>query len=658
MKLIFVLVLSTFSSTGLGQNLVDLSQWETSQLKHLDAKWQFYFGDFLTADQMDTISDPLYVNVPSTWDEYGKPFPDTGIATYYLKIVLPSSVSNLGMDARITGLNYKLFVNGELTGELGKAGRTKEESIPKYQNIIYKLPEADTLKIIYQVSNFHYRKGGMWRAPIMSSMPTLRAKKEKKLILDFFLMGAILFMGVYHLALNLFKYKDKLAINFALVCFLTVIRSASVGEFALVEYAGWSWFVVTRIEFISFFLLLGFTARFVYFLFPEEIPKIISRIAFTFGLIASVFALFAPLYYSSYLIPVAQGLTVLTGALILFFISKNAIKGGTQLRVALAGFTILFAATVFEILMHHSELRGDVIFATGIFLYLFSHVVIMAYRTNLNYERTEELSLALQQLNTELERKVKERTTQLDDQNDALKKANENLKNINLEKDGILHVVAHDLKSPLNTSIGLSNIVQKSGEVKKEDNLKYLGMIEHVSKQGLKFINDLLVLYQFEDAYKPQPTKIKLKSFAEDLEDKFKQIAKEKKIEFEIDHSFDEDATFFSDENMLHRIIDNLLSNAFKYSFPETQVKLKYELKSKGLFVQVADQGQGIPEKEHHKVFKKFQKISTKPTGKETSSGLGLSIVKQLVTILGGEISFTSEQKKGTTFEFNIPNHQ
>ena len=642
----------------MGQNILDLTEENTSELQFLEADWQFYFGEFLSAQQMDTVSNPQYVGIPSTWDEYDGDLPRPGFATYYLKVIVPKESKNLGMDARITGLNYKLYVNGELKGELGKVGKSKDSSIPKYQNIIYELPETDTLKIVYHVSNFHYRKGGMWRAPIMSSMKTLRAKKEKKLILDFFLMGAILFMGVYHLALNLFKYKDKLARNFAIVCFLTVIRSASVGEFALVEYAGWSWFVVTRIEIISFFLLLGFTARFVYYLFPDVIPKIINTVAFTFGVVASVFTLLAPLYYTSYIVPFAQILTVLTGAAILFYITKNAINGGTQLRVALAGFTILFAATVFEILMHQAELRGDVIFATGIFLYLFSHVVIMAYRTNLNYEKTEELSLALQQLNTELEKKVKERTIQLDEQNEALMKANDNLKNINQEKDGILHVVAHDLKSPLNTSIGLSNVIQKSGEVKSEDNLKYLGMIEHVGKQGLKFINDLLVLYQFEDAYKPQPAKIRLKPFAEDLEDKFKQIAKEKKIEFEIIHLFDEGASFYSDENMLQRIIDNLLSNAFKYSFSESKVTLKYELKSEGLFVVVADQGLGIPEKEHHKVFKKFQKISTKPTGKETSSGLGLSIVKQLVTILGGEISFTSEQKKGTTFKLNIPSQK
>lgn len=639
------------------QNVMPISQAKLADMVMLEGKWQFHFGNLLSAAEMDSIPNPIYVDVPSTWNEYAGDYPRFGVATYYLKVVLDKPNDSLALNARITGLNYKVFVNEQFIGELGQVGNSSATSIPKYQNIIYNLPPVkDTLKLVYQVSNFHYRKGGMWRAPFLASEKVLKARKEKKLIIDFFLMGAIVFMGIYHLALNLFRPKNKLALYFAMVCFLTAIRSASVGEFVLVEYLNWSWWVVTRIEFISFFLLLAFTSRFIYHLFPEKIAKSISDTPFYFGIAAALLTIVIPLYYSSYFIPIAQLITIMIGLTYLFIIGREVYKGSIEATVAFIGLAILFGASVFEILMHHARLTGDVVFASGIFIYLFSHVIIIAFRTNQDYQKTEELSEALQSLNSELEEKVKSRTSQLDKRNEELEKVNQNLTLMNAEKDGILHVVAHDLKSPLNTTLGLGELLKKSGEIKSAEHLRYLSLLEHVNRQGIKFINDLLVLYQFEDAYKPDVSIVNLKRVFNSLEEKFQQVANQKSIKFEVNNKLSGAHEFTTDPDMLSRIVDNLLSNAFKYSFANTKVTLSYELtEAQQLKVTIKDQGQGIPESEHGKIFKKFQKISTKPTGKETSSGLGLSIVKQLVGILQGEISFESEKGRGTKFCFLLP---
>ena len=639
-------------------NTLSLSKEAVEDLAVLETTWQFHYGDLLSAAQMDSLPDKVFVDVPSTWDEYPKDYSNTGVAIYYLKIVLQEPVTDVAINARITGLNYKLFANDEFLGELGKVGDSPETSIPKYQNIIYPIQsERDTLRIVYQISNFHYRKGGMWRAPFFGTEEALRARKEKKLIVDFFLMGAIVFMGIYHLALNIFRHKNKLAFYFAFVCFLTALRSASVGEFVLVEYFDWSWWVVTRLEFISFFLLLGFMARFIYHLFPESIPKRIAQVPYYFGLVSSVLVVFLPLYYSSFIIPYGQALVVLTGIVYLYFIGKQAWgKRSMEARVAFVGFTVLFMSSVFEIAMHNARLTGDVVFATGIFLYLFSHVIIIAYRTSKDYQKTEELSEALQSLNMELESKVEQRTQQLDKRNDDLEKANKTLLHMNNEKDGILHVVAHDLKSPLNTSIGLSEVLKNSGEIKNQQHLQYLDMLKKVNKQGLKFINDLLVMYQFEGAYEAELRSFNVVKLMDLVVERFHSESSRKAIQIKTNFNINEEFRFCSDPDILSRIIDNLLSNALKYSYSGSEITVYCSINAKEeMCVAIEDQGQGIPESEHDKVFQKFQKISTRPTDNETSSGLGLSIVKQLIEILGGEISFKSKVGKGSTFYFNVP---
>ncbi len=187
----FFTLIAIFVASGLqslAQNVLDLRAWDAGDARYLNVQSQFHYGELLSAEQMDTIATPQYVQIPSTWDEYPGAYNNTGVATYYLKIVGPSKVEELSLDARTAGTSYKLFCNAQLLGELGKVGYTAEEAKPKYQNIIYSLPRSqDTLKLIYHVSNFSYRKGGLWRAPILGNKVSLQDKKEKKLIIDFFL---------------------------------------------------------------------------------------------------------------------------------------------------------------------------------------------------------------------------------------------------------------------------------------------------------------------------------------------------------------------------------------------------------------------------------------------------------------------------------------
>jgi signal transduction histidine kinase len=109
------------------------------------------------------------------------------------------------------------------------------------------------------------------------------------------------------------------------------------------------------------------------------------------------------------------------------------------------------------------------------------------------------------------------------------------------------------------------------------------------------------------------------------------------------------------DQNKIEQVLNNLISNAIKYSHPHTTITIEV-LKEKAFVVtNVIDQGQGIPQDELPHVFKAFQKTSTKPTAGEKSTGLGLAIVKKIVEGHQGEIGVESEVGKGSTFFFKLP---
>jgi signal transduction histidine kinase len=109
------------------------------------------------------------------------------------------------------------------------------------------------------------------------------------------------------------------------------------------------------------------------------------------------------------------------------------------------------------------------------------------------------------------------------------------------------------------------------------------------------------------------------------------------------------------DTRRLSQVVDNLITNAVKFSPKNTTVKLKAEKIEDEIKVSVIDQGQGIPETELPKLFREFGKTSVRPTDGEKSTGLGLAIVKKIVTGHGGKVGVTSKVGQGSTFFLTLP---
>jgi signal transduction histidine kinase len=109
--------------------------------------------------------------------------------------------------------------------------------------------------------------------------------------------------------------------------------------------------------------------------------------------------------------------------------------------------------------------------------------------------------------------------------------------------------------------------------------------------------------------------------------------------------------------NFLKRVLYNLISNAIKFSPFEKEIIISVIDTNKTFTISVKDKGPGISEEDQEKLFNKFNKLKNKPTNNESSSGLGLYIVKKLLKNLHGEIEVISELGKGTTFKLTIPHH-
>jgi signal transduction histidine kinase len=237
--------------------------------------------------------------------------------------------------------------------------------------------------------------------------------------------------------------------------------------------------------------------------------------------------------------------------------------------------------------------------------------------------------------------------------NKNLKRQNLQLSELNNEKNSLMNIVAHDLKSPLNRISGLASIMEMEGGLPAAHQ-EYVRMIKNATTSGSNLIIDLLDVNAMEEnTSTPIISRVNLESLIEERVNFFKVPAEVKSIRLELNCSFHDSIN--SDPDYLHRIIDNLVSNAIKFSPKNSTVKIFGEFVVDIAILSISDNGPGFSEADKVLLFQKFRKLSARPTGGESSNGLGLAIVKTLVDRLGGKIELVSERGKGAEFIVRIP---
>jgi signal transduction histidine kinase len=254
-----------------------------------------------------------------------------------------------------------------------------------------------------------------------------------------------------------------------------------------------------------------------------------------------------------------------------------------------------------------------------------------------------------------LEQKVQERTRQLEDKQHELKYKNQALQEANKEKDELINIVAHDLRSPLNQIRGMANLIKMEEERLSNDQQQYINLITQSGERLGQMITNILSISTAPDQ-KPALNleDIDLNDLAQELTIHYKLGASKKNIDLLYLPS-DEAAIARIDRNYLFQAIENLVSNAIKFSPEGKQVMIRVITNQGSVRIEVQDQGPGISERDRKRLFTKYQTLSAKPTAGEASTGLGLSIAKRFVEAMNGRIEVESEVGHGAIFGISFP---
>jgi len=238
-----------------------------------------------------------------------------------------------------------------------------------------------------------------------------------------------------------------------------------------------------------------------------------------------------------------------------------------------------------------------------------------------------------------------------------LRSRNRELAGLNELKNELLGMAAHDIRNPLTTILWscdalLDRLVgpmsEKQGTVTRR--------IKDAANYMLHLVNELLDVSKIESGkLELNRTVCNMAGLIKELSPIYRQRGNSKEIAVCTKTRAGDTAQVEVDRDKIQQVLDNLVSNAIKFSESGTRVDLIVETDRDSVVVSVRDRGQGIPESEQEKLFRPFSRTSVRATRGEKSTGLGLAICRKIVEAHGGSISVRSEVGKGSVFAFRLP---
>lgn len=237
-----------------------------------------------------------------------------------------------------------------------------------------------------------------------------------------------------------------------------------------------------------------------------------------------------------------------------------------------------------------------------------------------------------------------------------LKSQNEHLEKLNEEKNDLMSIVAHDLKNPLIQIKGLISILELSSNKLDQEQRQLIEKIKGVTDNQHKKITGFLDVKSFEDSFEePILERVPVRIILETVLDEMLAQAIAKGIRLTYSKDAKRSLTIDGRKDWLFKVISNLISNAIKFSNSGTEIFIEVKSTDEQVVISVKDQGQGFSKDELKYIFKKSKILSYKPTADESSSGVGLYIVKKYVDQMHGWVTVESEEGKGATFFVTLP---
>jgi signal transduction histidine kinase len=259
---------------------------------------------------------------------------------------------------------------------------------------------------------------------------------------------------------------------------------------------------------------------------------------------------------------------------------------------------------------------------------------------------------------TDQKEKLLQQAKRLLRMNEELLAKNAELQHAIKERNELLGVISHDLKSPLTVIIGIYDVIKDFGieSFSQDELVAFFDDIGSCANQMFELVSKLLDLNRLEEGKMSLDFEVfELSSYVQQVIFDYYKLAQNKEIFIKFDPPLNK-YLIYGDRSAVVQVLNNLLSNAIKYSPFHKNIYVNLSKEDGTVRCEIQDEGQGLTRADKEKLFQKFTRLSATPTGGEDSTGLGLSIVKKLVEAMHGNVWAESDGKgKGSRFIVEFP---
>jgi signal transduction histidine kinase len=417
------------SSCGFHQNrknqptairgVIDLTGWDFQNDGPVDlnGEYRFFWNHLVDAHEVDRLvieASPAYIPVPSDWNGFeanGTRTTGHGYGTYHLKINLASQNTPLALKILDMGTAVDLIVNGRKLYSAGVFSTARGNSQPEYRPEIIELPEADeTLDLIFQVSNYSHRRGGIWEKLVLGTAAQMKSREKKNIGYDAFLLGSILIMALYHMGIYILRRESKSTVFFSIFCMLIALRLLTTGDKLILQISPWtSWDILIRLEYFSFYLAVPVFTQFIYAIFPHYFSKKTMQAITAVGTLFAAQLLIFPTTIFTHTLPVFQFFTLSAFIYPFFILTRASLKKDTEAMVFFGGFIILFSSVLNDILYAENIIHTGDMVPKGLFLFILSQAFLISLHYSKSFDTIENQQAILTETNLAYKNEIRDR---------------------------------------------------------------------------------------------------------------------------------------------------------------------------------------------------------------------------------------------------------
>lgn len=607
------------------QGYLDLSGYTLTgrDAIRLDGEWAFVPGRLVGPDYFQSGGSFSYVNVPSIWTAYkvnGASVPGYTSATYRLQVKLNDRDRDAAIKITNIRMSSKLYINGQ---PVRQSGEPQENRSYTPRNVPYaKIFHSDSpiVDILIQAANFDYATGGGIVSSIyLGDEISIHKLGESATAYDWIVIALFLTMGIYSLGYYLQIGREPQLLMFFFFCCCVSLFQITHGERLLPSMLpALPYGIFERLQGLSGLGVGLFLSQFYTYSLKDVRSAVVSRVFPLVG-VALMLTLLLPVRLNSYLEAVHSGYLACAFAYVAYLSFAAALRrtgGAVYLILSSLAMMALFIVESLDNLGNQADYINLHILP---FIYLVTIALYMSHHFTKDYLRKEKLNAQLLQ-------------------HDRL-------------KDEFLAKTSHEFRTPLHGVIAIveSMLGTQQRQTLTKEQTEKLSLVANVSRRLSGLVNDILnhaKLKHGEFAIHPKP--FELYSAVQSVVAFFGHLA-QKNVRI-LNRIPPGSYYVLGDEERVRQILYNLIGNALQYT-EEGQIEIRYAAEDHYAYISVSDTGAGISQEQAEAIFEPYRQVNATNSG----VGLGLSIVKQLVELQGGQVTVQSAVGQGSVFTFSLP---